>query len=395
MSSAVASHFALRWHARTRTGIDHVLLYAALALVVLGLVMVASASISLGTKNHGVPLFYFWKQMSALGVAGLFACVLLMYPLSALRRDGGIMLILGMILLGVVLLPGIGHTVNGSTRWIPLGFMNLQPSELMKLFVVIYLAGYLVRHHGDVRQNVGGFIRPIVVLAIIAALLLGEPDYGATVVLFTTVFGMLFLSGARWINFLAWGVLAVIGLAVALVAAPYRIDRLKAFLDPWSDPFNSGFQLTQALIAVGRGDWFGVGLGNSIQKLFYLPEAHTDFLFAVIAEELGFVGMTLVIALFSVVVFRTFQVAAGAEQRQDFFSAYLCYGIGLLIIFQAFVNIGVNLGALPTKGLALPLMSFGGNSLMVSVGAIALVLKVSYHNRREPTATEVGGQDAA
>jgi cell division protein FtsW len=280
-----------------------------------------------------------------------------------------------------VLVPGVGREVNGSMRWLALGPLTLQASEPAKLAVIVYIAGYLVRHQMHVRTEFIGFGKPIGVVTIIAGLLLLEPDFGAAVVLFATTLGMLFLGGVPLRRFFAWGMVAVAALGSLAVLAPYRMQRLMAFRDPWSDPFNTGFQLTQALIAFGRGEWFGVGLGNSVQKLFYLPEVHTDFIFAVIGEELGLVGACVVIALFTALFVRILYIGGQAENSQQTFAAYVTYGIGLLIAIEAFVNIGVNMGILPTKGLTLPLISYGSNSTVMLCMALALVMRVSYETR--------------
>lgn len=361
-------------------GIDMPLLIASSALVLLGLVMVASASVTMADRSIGSPLYFFWKQLIVLGGSIALALIAARVGLGVWERMGGPLLIFGMILLGLVLIPGVGREVNGSVRWVQLGPLTLQPSELMKLFVVVYMAGYLVRRSAEVRNEVWGFCKPVALLGAIAVLLLLEPDYGATVVMFATALGMLFLAGVPLIVYAVWVAFIGAGLAALALTAPYRLERLTTFLNPWADPYDSGFQLTQALIAVGRGEWFGVGLGGSVQKLFYLPEAHTDFLFAVLGEELGVVGMTIVIALFVTVVWRAFSIARAAQLRERWFGAHLAYGLGFVIGLQAFINIGVNLGVLPTKGLALPLMSYGSNSLLVNCIALALLLRVSYEN---------------
>jgi len=281
-----------------------------------------------------------------------------------------LLLFAGIILLVVVVV--VGREINGSVRWLSLGYFNVQPSELVKLFMVMYMAGYLVRHGDDVRNTFKGFFKPVIVMSVTSILLLLEPDFGATAVLSLTTLGMLFVAGMRIRQFaMLLGVMAA-GFTMLAMAAPYRVERLKSFLNPWEDPFDSGFQLTQALIAFGNGEWFGVGLGGSIQKLFYLPEAHTDFLFAVLAEELGLFGAVAVIVLFSVIVFRAFIIGYRAFREGRLYSSYLAYGVGLLIGIQAFTNIGVNMGMLPTKGLPLPLMSYGGSSIVVTCVACAL-----------------------
>lgn len=362
--------------------IDHMLLGAVLILMGIGLVMVASASVDMSARASDKPLAYFWRHglymCTALVAIGLTARV----ELSWLRHVSPALLIGGIVLLALVLVPGIGRQVNGSTRWIGLGPVTLQPSELVKIFVVLYLSGYLVRRASEVRESLKGFFKPVAILVLIAALLLMEPDFGTTVVMFATALGMLFLGGVPLRTFIAW--MAVIGtaLAVILFMAPYRLERLMTFLNPWAHPTDSGYQLIQALIAIGRGEWLGVGLGASVQKLFYLPEAHTDFLFAVLGEELGCLGICAVLALFMVVVWRGFAIARHAASRGDEFGAHLAHGLTLLLGMQAFVNAGVNLGVLPTKGLTLPLMSYGGSSLLASGIAVGLLLRIELEARR-------------
>ena len=355
---------------------------AAVVLLCLGLVMVASASISTADRQLGKPLYYFNRQAVFVVVGLVCAWITVKVELRIWRRHSPLLLVFGMSLLGLALVPGIGHEVNGASRWIRIGGFSLQPSELMKLSLALYLAGYLVRRSEEVRSLLSGFLKPIVVLSLIAGLLLLEPDYGATVVLFTAALGMMFLGGVPFLSFLGWLTLVSAFLAAIVLATPYRMERMITFIDPWADPFGSGFQLTQALIAIGRGEWFGVGLGNSVQKLFYLPEAHTDFLFAVLAEELGLVGMAFVIGVFTFVVWRAFDIARLSELRGNIFGSHLAYGLGLLIGFQAFVNIGVNMGILPTKGLTLPLMSYGGSSILVNCVVVALLLRIDHEARR-------------
>ncbi|MGD8642349.1 MAG: putative lipid II flippase FtsW, partial [Gammaproteobacteria bacterium] len=268
--------------------------------------------------------------------------------------------------------------VNGSTRWLSLGVLNVQPSELIKLFVVVFLSSYLVRRGEEVRTTVKGFLKPMLILGIIGILLLLEPDFGSGVVIAFTTMGLMFLGGVRLWQFGVLMLLMATSLVMLAYSSPYRVERLTSFLNPWADPFDSGFQLTQALIAFGRGEWIGVGLGHSVQKLFYLPEAHTDFLFAVISEELGLVGGLLVIGLFAVVVYRAFHIGHAALCNDDRFAGYLAFGIGLLIGFQALINIGVNMGILPTKGLTLPLMSYGGSSMIATCVACAMLLRIAH-----------------
>jgi cell division protein FtsW len=294
------------------------------------------------------------------------------------ERSGMALLGFSLFLLTLVLLPGVGKEVNGSTRWISLGLFNFQVSEAVKLFLIVYVAGYLVRHGDAVRSSIWGFIKPMLMIGIAALLLLLEPDFGATVVIIGTVLGMMYLGGVRFTQFVSF--LALFGAAAVLliVSSPYRLERLTSFMNPWADPFDSGFQLTQSLIAIGTGGWFGTGLGGSVQKLFYLPESHTDFLFAVLSEELGFIGVCTVIVLYSILFYRATRIALQAEKCGNRFAAYIAYGIGIWLGMQAVINMGVNMGLLPTKGLTLPLMSYGGSSLIISCMAIGLLLRIHF-----------------
>jgi len=294
------------------------------------------------------------------------------------EKSGVALLLFALFLLLLVLIPGVGKTVNGSTRWLPLGLINLQVSELVKLFLVIYVAGYLVRHGDAVRNSLLGFLKPMLMVGFAGLLLLLEPDFGATVVIMGTVLGMTFLAGARFTQFISFVFMFVCAALLLVVTSPYRMQRLTSFANPWADPFDTGFQLTQSLIAIGTGGWFGTGLGGSVQKLFYLPESHTDFLFAVLSEELGFIGVTVVILLYSALFFRSLKIAAQAEAVGNYFAAYLAYGIGIWLSMQAVINMGVNVGLLPTKGLTLPLMSYGGSSLIVCCMAIGLLMRIHY-----------------
>ncbi len=361
---------------------DGWLLTVILLLLGIGLVMVASSSIAISEKQFHEPLYYFWRQSVAVSIGLICAFITIRMPLRVWEFMSVPMLIVGVLMLILVLLPGIGKEVNGSLRWIQLGPLAFQASEPMKICIIAYLAGYLVRQQDQVRSNFAGFIRPIGILTVVAGLLLLEPDFGASVVLFATALGMMFLAGVPISRFISWGLVAVSVLATVAVLSPYRMQRLMSFLDPWQDPYDSGFQLTQALIAFGRGDWFGVGLGSSVQKLFYLPEAHTDFIFAVLAEETGLFGIAIVIVLISFIVCRSFIIGQIAHSTGKIFAAYFAYGIGLIIGFQAFINIGVNMGLLPTKGLTLPLLSYGGNSIVVTCILLGVLLRIEYENRQ-------------
>ena len=358
------------------------LITVSLILACLGLVMVASSSVTVADRQFHDPLYYFWRQSVSICIGLGLAFIIVRIPLIFWQRLSVPLLIAGLLLLVLVLIPDIGHEVNGSMRWIRSGPFALQASEPVKFCVIAYLAGYLVRRGEKVKKTFAGFIFPIIVLTAISGLLLLEPDYGACVVMFATALGMIFMGGVPLSRFFAWVLTAAAVLMSLAVLSPYRMQRLISFVDPWQDPYNSGFQLTQALIAFGRGDWFGVGLGSSIQKLFYLPEAHTDFMFAVLAEELGLAGSMFVILLFCFLVWRAFVIGQVAELTGKRFAAYFAYGIGLIIGIQAFINIGVNMGVLPTKGLTLPLMSYGGNSIIVTCVLIAVLLRVEFENKQ-------------
>ncbi len=367
--------------ARRPAPIDEAMLFSALALLGLGFVMVASSSLDIAARQTGDASFYAARQ-GLYVVAGLALGVFVMrVPIAFWERWSMVPLFLVCGLLVAVLVPGIGHEVNGSMRWIPLGPVRLQPSELAKIAVAIYLAGYLVRHADEIDQGVGAFVRPLLIILFVAGLLILEPDFGSVVVLVAMAMLMLFLGRVRLWQFSAmW--LSLLGLMTLLVvSSPYRLQRITAFMDPWADPFASGFQLTQALIAFGRGEWFGVGLGGSVQKLFYLPEAHTDFVFAVLAEELGLVGVVTVLALFLVIVVRAFVNGRRAEAQGRPFAAYLSYGLGCWLALQAMINMAVNMGLLPTKGLTLPLMSYGGSSLVTSCLVVGLLLRIDHEGR--------------
>lgn len=360
---------------------DPALLSTISVLLLLGLVMVGSASISTADRHTGEPFYFLVRQATTLGAGIILGFIALRLPLETWERLGAPLLIVSIILLGALLIPGLGRTVNGSTRWLHLGPLNVQASEVAKFAMVVYLAGYLVRRGEEVRNTVVGFLKPMAVICIFAALLLAEPDFGATLIIAATAMGMMFLGGVRLWLFAVLLALCVGAAVVLAVSSPYRLERLTAFTNPWADPFNSGYQLTQALIAFGRGEWLGVGLGASVQKLFYMPEAHTDFLFAVLAEELGLAGVLLVVALFGFLVWRAFQIGARAARAQLTFGSHAAFGIGLWLGMQAFVNMGVNMGLLPTKGLTLPFMSYGRSSMLVVCVAVALLLRVDHEVR--------------
>jgi len=360
---------------------DKWLIAAVIGLIIIGLMMVASSSVMISTRNYHQPFHFLIRQVCYL-CAGLVVAAFIIRTDSSNWEKLSVPLLLGCLLLMIlVLIPGIGRLVNGSRRWLAFGPIGIQVSELAKVTMIFYLSGYLVRQQQTIKNSIIGFIRPMFILVIFSFLLLLEPDFGATVVITGTVMAMLFLSGVKLRYYLGLVFLVGGALAVLAISSPYRLARLTAFLNPWADQFNSGYQLTQSLIAFGRGGWFGSGLGDSVQKLFYLPEAHTDFLFAVLAEELGLVGILLVLILYSILVCRGLMIGFNAYSQGRLFAAYTAYGITFWMGLQAAINMGVNAGLLPTKGLTLPLMSYGGASMMVCVCVIALLLRIDHENR--------------
>lgn len=356
------------------------LLLVTALLLTLGLLMMTSASVEIANSQFGDPLHYFKRQavFACLGVAVML--ISLHVPMSAWRRGSWFLLMASFALLLLVLVPGVGKVVNGSARWIDLGLFNLQPSELAKVFIVVYLAAYLERHLDEVRESWSGFLKPMLVIGAAVTLLHFEPDHGAMVILMLTAFCMIFLAGAKLYRFALMLALCISAVTYLAILKPYVIVRFSSFLNPWAaeNVYGGGYQLTQALIAFGRGEWFGVGLGNSIQKLYFLPEAHNDFVLAIIGEELGLVGVCLVVGLFSLLVFYAFRSGRLAEAAGNRFNAFTAYGLALLFAGQAMINIGVNLGLLPTKGLTLPFLSYGGASLIVSCFMVALLVRIQY-----------------
>jgi cell division protein FtsW len=348
------------------------------ALLLVGLVMVASASIGVSDREMGTPFFYFQRQLMFVGLGLVAAMVAMTIPTALWEKYSMVLLGIGIALLVLVLVPGIGYEVNGSRRWVRLGFMNFQVSEAARVLLLTYVASYAVRRADELRGDFKGFIKPVLVLGGAAVLLLAEPDFGAATVLLATGIAVLFLAGARLTHLLVPIVIGVAGMAALAVTSSYRLRRLTAFRNPWEDPFNSGFQLVQSLIAIGRGEWVGVGLGSSVQKLFYLPEAHTDFVFAVLAEEFGFVGVVIVLLLFALLVGRALAISRNAARAGLQFQSYVAAAVGIWLGLQAFVNIGVNMGLLPTKGLTLPLLSYGGSSMLVTLAWLGLLLRVNH-----------------
>lgn len=360
---------------------DRWIIISVAALLVLGLLMVASASMVISDRQYGYPFHYLIRQSVYLFL-GLFSIWLVVHiPMAVWQRFSRPLFLVSLVLLVVVLVPGIGKMVNGARRWISFSGMSLQVSELLKFSATLYLASYLARHPHKIRQGLKGFFPPIALLGLMSGLLLLEPDFGAVTVITMTFLMLLFIAGARLWPFCVLLVLFAGALVLLAILSPYRLERLTTFLHPWQTQFGSGYQLTQSLIAFGRGGLFGVGLGNSVQKLFYLPEAHTDFLFAVLGEELGLVGAFVLIALFVLLVSRIFIIGRRAQLCHDEFCAYLAYGIALWLGLQVLINMGVNVGLLPTKGLTLPFISYGGSSMLVNCIVIGVVLRMSYEVR--------------
>ncbi len=356
---------------------DRLLLFVFVALLVIGYIIMTSATLHLGTKVYDDELHYPLHQLLHISLGVVAGTVILMIKMTYWQKISPWLFIAGLGLLVVVLIPGLGVKVNGSVRWLSLGGLRLQVSEIVKLTTVIYMAGYVTKYKETVRTSAHGLVKPLLLFAFSCFLLLKEPDFGSAVVILTIALGIMFISGARIWQFviLLFAVAILAGLLVYF--SPYRMLRVVSFMDPWADPLDSGFQLTQALIAFGRGEWLGVGLGSGVQKLFYLPEAHTDFLFSVLSEELGLLGVVTVIGLYSILLWRTFAIGLKAEKANQDFLAFVAYGLGIWFGFQAFINMGVNLGMLPTKGLTLPLMSYGGGSMIVMCSAVALLFRVN------------------
>ncbi len=374
-----------------------VLVISAVALLVVGVIMISSASMDMAAETVGNSYHYVIRQLLFAGLGCGLAIVAVNVPVSWWERSGWLLLGIGLLVLLLVLTP-LGRTVNGSTRWIPFGLFNVQVSEVAKLCLIAYLAGYVVRRREELLNTWPGFLKPLVVLGVASVLLVIQPDFGATVVLITAAAGMIFLSGVRLTRFVPLILILVVLGSILVLTQPYRLKRVVSYLDPWKDQFDSGYQLTQSLIAFGRGEWAGVGLGNSIQKLFYLPEAHTDFIFAIIAEEFGLLGSLLVLGLFTALVLSGLVIARRAEKADMPFAACFGYGLTLLIGLQATINIAVSTGLLPTKGLTLPLVSYGGSSLMIMCVCIGVLARVEMErldkvrvNESEPARAKRGG----
>jgi cell division protein FtsW len=385
MASLVFGQSSVRTAGAPAPEYDRSLAWAALLLVALGLVMVYSASIATaeaGRFSGHNPAYFLIRHAVFLAASLVAATAVFLVPLRWWQKGAPWFFAASIVLLVLVLIPGIGREVNGARRWLNLMVATVQPSELMKLAVVLYAADYTVRRHAVLKEFKRGLLPLLGVMLVVAWLLLREPDFGAFVVVAVTAFGILFLGGMNGRHFTALVGMLAVGFAGLVLSSPYRMQRIFGFMDPWSDSFGKGYQLSHALIAFGRGEWLGVGLGASVEKLHYLPEAHTDFLLAVIAEELGLAGVIVVIALFGWIVLRAFAIGRQAAMRERHFHALVAQGIGIWIGFQALINMGVNMGLLPTKGLTLPLMSFGGSGLVVNCVAIAVLLRIDWENRQ-------------
>ncbi|MDA3915202.1 putative lipid II flippase FtsW [Oleiagrimonas sp.] len=356
---------------------DQVMILAIVALASIGIVMVASASIAVADGKHIGEFYYLKRHLVYLGLGTTLALVAMRVELKFIEKFSLPLMLAGMAVMLAVFVPGIGMRINGARRWLNLG-VSFQPVEAIKLILIIYLASYLVRHKQAVERKLFGTVNPLVVAGLVVISLLLQPDFGSSALIIAVTVGMIWLGGARMRYLFGMAALTTPLLAAAALSEDYRVRRLMTFLDPWKDPFKDGFQLTQALIAIGRGEWTGVGLGESVQKLFYLPEAHTDFILAVIGEELGLVGILVVLGLFALLVVRGLMIGLKGVELGQHFAGYLAFGISLMIGLQAMVSAGVNLGVLPTKGLTLPLISSGGSSVLMTCVMLGVLLRASY-----------------
>lgn len=358
--------------------IDWPLLGLWFGLMSFGLIMVASASVSFAALTYNDAWFFAKRHAVYILMGVMLAAFVVCVPMSVWQKYSGHLLLFTIFLLVIVLIPGIGKKVNGSQRWFSLGVISIQVSEIAKFCAVVFFASFFARRYQELHFGWQGFLKPLMVVGVFVGLLLLEPDFGSSVVLSATVFAMMFIAGVRMMHFLLLIVIGVGGLAAVAVLSPYRMQRLITFLDPWADQFNTGYQLTQSLIGFGRGEWFGLGLGNSLQKLFFLPEAHTDFIFAIIAEEFGLVGAVVLLGLFAALILRIFNVAKQNLAAGKMFAALATFGIAILFSFQVFINMGVSSGLLPTKGLTLPFISYGGSSLLMCCVLMAFVMRVQW-----------------
>lgn len=358
--------------------VDTAFLMSIAALLSIGLIMVASSSLDFSAERYNDPWMLFRKQCIFLAMAIAIGSVIVCIPMKVWQQYSGLFLIVAVVCLIAVLIPGVGKVVNGSRRWLPLGIFSMQASELAKICLVLFFSSYLARRHEEVGGSWSAFFVMNGVIGVVVVLLLSEPDFGSSVVITFTLGCMMFVAGVPLIRFILLAMAGVSGFGAMAVLSPYRWERLVAFMDPWSRQFDSGYQLVQSLIAFGRGEWFGLGLGNSLQKLFFLPEAHTDFIFSIYAEEFGLVGALFLIGLFIFFISKILKIARQANAEGKLFSAYLCFGVAVMLGIQAFINMGVASGLLPTKGLTLPLISYGGSSLLITFALIALVIRAHW-----------------
>ncbi len=369
---------------------DRSYLLLAIMMYVIGLVMVASSSMPVAERLHGNPFYFITRHFIYIALSLGIAAVALQVPMSWWQKSSGTLLMVALALLVAVLV--VGRNVNGSTRWLVLGPITVQAAEPAKLFFFCYLSAYLVRRRDEVLENFKGFIKPLVVFFVLAVLLLAQPDLGTIVVMFVTTIGLLFLAGAKLWQFISITAVGLIAIFL-LTLEPYRWRRITGFLDPWQDPFGTGYQLTQSLMAYGRGEIFGQGLGNSIQKLEYLPEAHTDFVMAVLAEEFGFVGISVILLLSAILVFKAMLLGRKALIKERYFEGFFAYAIGIWMCFQAAVNIGASAGIVPTKGLTMPLISYGGSSMIIMSLALVVLMRIDHELRLQSIqATSTGGR---
>jgi len=371
------------WREKSKSWpMDYWLLALVITLAIIGLMMVASSSVAISEQRFGSSDHYLIRQFISMGLGLIAAYIFFQVPLSIWENNRGKLFLFALFLLVAVLI--FGREINGSKRWLPLVVMNFQPSEFMKLVIVIFMAGYLDRHSSAVKESFEAVIRLALPFGVMAILLLMEPDYGSTFVIAIMITGMLLIAGAPW-RYFVLTVLPMVSILVVLVmTSEYRMARVSSFLDPWQDPFGAGYQLTQALIASGSGEWFGTGLGGSVQKLLYLPDAHTDFLFSIYGEEFGFIGVVFLVLLYLAILHRLFRIGRKAIEANYFFGGMVSYGIGIWIILQAGINMGVNLGAFPTKGLTLPFLSYGGSSVLMLSIAMAMIFRIDHETRFYP-----------
>ena len=362
-------------------GVDFWLMITILCLIGIGITMVASSSLAIAEKDNNDAFYYLKRHILYISIGITLSSIILAMKMDWMQQLSRILMVVAILLLGLVLVPGIGVEVKGAQRWINLGIARFQVVEAVKLAMIVYLAGYIVRHKQGVQNHFFGVIKPLLLATVLALLLLLQPDFGSAVLLLVITLFMVYIAGARYRDLTILGILSASSMVVLAYAETYRLKRLNSFLNPFADPYNDGFQLVQALIAIGSGKVTGVGIGSSVQKLFYLPEAHTDFIFSIYAEEMGFIGVLILISIYVLLISRIFSIAKTAFNNKNEFAAFACAGIGVWIALQTFLSMGVNLGLLPTKGLTLPFISSGGSAIMMNILSLAIVIRVSYENR--------------